>query len=163
MPVIGSVHNIASYDVHTWECGPILPGIWQLERYQRQRPRLTVLQHFNSVFRIQNRRLAFQKVSASTLHCSVPLCTVSLHHNMAVSFHSSPTDAVVWTEWMQKIWKDNFNQSKNTQVCHRHFQQTDIDCRAPVYLSWNGWSQEEVERLVAMWLIMDYVFVYLGD
>ncbi|XP_041953724.1 uncharacterized protein LOC121713279 [Alosa sapidissima] len=104
-----------------------------------------------SVFRIKERRLAFQRVRASALHCCVPLCTVSSRYNREVSFHVFPVDAAVRAEWMQKIRRDDFNPTKNTRVCSRHFKQADFNVTAgglrrlkkgavPVYFSWNGYE-----------------------
>uniref|UniRef100_A0A3Q1HZH2 THAP domain-containing protein 1 n=1 Tax=Acanthochromis polyacanthus TaxID=80966 RepID=A0A3Q1HZH2_9TELE len=94
-----------------------------------------------SVFRVQERRLAYQRVGASALHCCVPLCTVSSHYNSEVSFHSFPVDSVV----------DNFTPTKSTRVCCRHFKPDDFYVTAgglrklkkgviPLYFEWNGYE-----------------------
>ncbi|XP_055034355.1 uncharacterized protein [Paramisgurnus dabryanus] len=104
-----------------------------------------------SVFRIKERRLAFQRVTGSTLHCCVPLCTVSSNYNKVISFHAFPVDAAVRAKWMQNIRRDDFNPTQNTRVCSRHFKQTDLNVTAgglrrlkkgavPVYFSWNGYK-----------------------
>jgi hypothetical protein len=103
-------------------------------------------------FRIRVRRLAFQRVRASGLHCCVPLCTVSSRYNKKVSFHSFfPVDAAVRAEWKQGIRRDGFNPTKKTWVFSRHLKQTDFDVTTgglrrlekgavPVYFTWNGYK-----------------------
>lgn len=104
-----------------------------------------------SVFRIQERRLAFQRVRTSALHCCVPQCTNSSRYNKELSFHSFPVDLAVRAEWLRKIRRDNFNPTKNTRVCGRHFKGTDFVVTTgglrrlqkgsvPVLFSWNGYE-----------------------
>ncbi|KAM3613126.1 uncharacterized protein V6R79_020862 [Siganus canaliculatus] len=104
-----------------------------------------------SVFSVRERRLAYQRVGASALHCCVPLCTVSSCYNNEVSFHSFPIDSVVRTQWLQKIRRDNFTPTKSTRVCCRHFEPDDFYVTAaglrklkkgaiPLYFQWNGWE-----------------------
>uniref|UniRef100_A0A671UBM4 THAP-type domain-containing protein n=1 Tax=Sparus aurata TaxID=8175 RepID=A0A671UBM4_SPAAU len=68
-----------------------------------------------------------------------------------ISFHAFPVDGAVRAEWMQKIRRDDFNPTKNTRVCSRHFKQTDFSVTVgglrrlkkgtvPVYFSWNGYE-----------------------
>ncbi|KAK0155167.1 THAP domain-containing protein 2 [Merluccius polli] len=57
-----------------------------------------------SVFRVKERQLAYQKIS----------------------FHSFPLDSALRAEWMRTIRRDNFTPTKNTRVCSRHFNATDI-------------------------------------
>ena len=88
-------------------------------------------------FRIRVRRLAFQRVRASGLHCCVPLCTVSSRYNKKVSFHSFPVDAAVRAERKRRIRRDEFNPTKNTRVSSLHFKQTDVDVTASLlYVEW---------------------------
>ncbi|XP_063760850.1 uncharacterized protein LOC134878620 [Eleginops maclovinus] len=75
-----------------------------------------------SGFRVKEKRLAFQRVGKSALHCCVPFCTNSSRYNREISFHSFPIDAEVKTQWLNKIRRDNFSPTKNTRVCSRHFQ-----------------------------------------
>uniref|UniRef100_A0A3Q1GDW0 THAP-type domain-containing protein n=1 Tax=Acanthochromis polyacanthus TaxID=80966 RepID=A0A3Q1GDW0_9TELE len=55
----------------------------------------------------------------TTLMCSCYGCDMRL-------FHTFPIDVAVRAEWMQKIQRDHFNPTKNTQVCSRHFKKTDF-------------------------------------
>ncbi|XP_051802466.1 uncharacterized protein LOC127533431 [Acanthochromis polyacanthus] len=104
-----------------------------------------------SVFRVRERRLAYQRVGVSALHCCVPLCTVSSRYNSEVSFHSFPVDSVVRAQWLQKIRRDNFTPTKNTRVCCRHFKPDEFYVTAgglrklkkgaiPLYFEWNGYE-----------------------
>uniref|UniRef100_A0A667YBL2 THAP-type domain-containing protein n=1 Tax=Myripristis murdjan TaxID=586833 RepID=A0A667YBL2_9TELE len=67
------------------------------------------------------------------------LCAVSSHYNKEVSFHAFPVDAAIRAEWMQKIRRDDFNPTKNTRVCSRHFKRLKKGT-VPVYFSWNGYK-----------------------
>ena len=104
-----------------------------------------------SVFRVEGKRLVYQKVRSSGVNCCVPLCTVSSRHNTTVSFHSFPVDPVVRAEWELKIRRDDFSPSKHSRVCSRHFKQTDFQVTAkglrrlkkgtvPVLFAWNGYE-----------------------
>ena len=84
----------------------------QSGRQQRPRSITTAIFFTLSVFRIQERWLAFQRVTASALDCCVPLCTMSSRYNREVSFHAFPVDAAVRAEWMQQIRRDDFNPTK---------------------------------------------------
>uniref|UniRef100_A0A672FA09 THAP-type domain-containing protein n=1 Tax=Salarias fasciatus TaxID=181472 RepID=A0A672FA09_SALFA len=86
-----------------------------------------------------------------SLHCCVPLCTLLSRYNNEVSFHSFPMDSVVWTQWLQKIRRDNFTPAKSTRVCCRHFKLDDfyVTTRGlrklkkgpiPLYFEWNGYE-----------------------
>uniref|UniRef100_A0A8C9YC65 THAP domain-containing protein 1 n=1 Tax=Sander lucioperca TaxID=283035 RepID=A0A8C9YC65_SANLU len=79
--------------------------------------------------------------------CQFAPCTIW----QPLIFHVFPVDAAVRTEWMQKIRRDDFNPTKNTRVCSRHFKKTDFNVTArglrrlkkgavPVYFSWNGYK-----------------------
>ena len=101
-----------------------------------------------SVFKIKERRLAYQTVRKSSLHCCVPQCTNSSRYNKEISFHTFPVDAAIRAEWLRKIRRDRFTPTKNTPVCSRHFKETDIVVTAgglkrlhkgaiPVLFAWN--------------------------
>ncbi|KAK0146645.1 THAP domain-containing protein 2 [Merluccius polli] len=79
-----------------------------------------------SVFRVKERRLAYQTVRTSSLHCCVPQCTNYSRYNKEISFHSFPVDAAIRAEWLSKIRRDRFTPTKNTRVCSRHFKETDV-------------------------------------
>ncbi|KAK0155174.1 THAP domain-containing protein 2 [Merluccius polli] len=79
-----------------------------------------------SVFRVKERRLAYQTVRTSSLHCCVPQCTNSSRYNKEISFHSFPVDAAIRAEWLSKIRRDRFTPTKNTRVCSSHFKETDV-------------------------------------
>lgn len=104
-----------------------------------------------SINRIKERRLAFQQVRKSALHCCVPLCSNSSHYNSEISFHSFPVDTAVQAQWLIKICRDNFSPTKNTRVCSRHFQPGHFIVTAgglrrlqkgamPVLFSWNEYA-----------------------
>ncbi|KAK0134860.1 THAP domain-containing protein 2 [Merluccius polli] len=104
-----------------------------------------------SAFTIKERRLTFQRVRTSALHCCVPQCTNSSRYNKMISFHSFPVDPAVRAEWLRRIRRDNFSPTKNTRVCGRHFKNTDFVVTAggfrrlqkgsvPVLFSWNGFE-----------------------
>ncbi|XP_063734613.1 uncharacterized protein LOC134861367 [Eleginops maclovinus] len=104
-----------------------------------------------SVFTIKERRLTFQRVGTSALHCCVPQCTNSSRYNKLLSFHSFPVDPAVRAEWLRRIRRDNFSPTKHSKVCSRHFKSTDFVVTAgglrklqkgsvPVLFSWNGFE-----------------------
>lgn len=125
-----------------------------------------VLQRFNKdCFKIQGKRLACQKMRASALYRCVPLlCTFSWRYYKEVSFHPFPVDAVVWAEWMQKIWRETSTWPKNTQVCSRHIQQTDFNVTerggeedeegrpAGLFLLWVRTTYTQTRHLGTTWL-----------
>ncbi|KAF3844426.1 hypothetical protein F7725_007589 [Dissostichus mawsoni] len=101
-----------------------------------------------SGFRVKERRLAFQRVRKSALHCCVPLCTNSSRNNREISFHSFPIDA-----------EGQFQPHKNTCVCSRHFQPGDLLVTAgglkrlqkgatPVLFAWNNYELPTPRRNV---------------
>lgn len=79
-----------------------------------------------SVFCVKERRLAFQRVRKSALHCCVPKCTGSSRYNSTLSFHSFPIEPAVRAEWMRRIRRDNFSPTKHSRVCGRHFKVEDF-------------------------------------
>ncbi|XP_063767448.1 uncharacterized protein LOC134883163 [Eleginops maclovinus] len=79
-----------------------------------------------SGFWIKERRMSYQRVKKSALHCCVPLCTNSSRYNSTISFHSFPVDVSVRAEWMVKVQRDDFIPSKVTRVCSRHFIKDDF-------------------------------------
>lgn len=77
-----------------------------------------------SGFRVKERRLAYQRVNKTALHCCVPLCTNSLRYNSSLSFHSFPVD--VYARWMVRVQWDDLTPSKMSRVCSRHFKKEDF-------------------------------------
>ncbi|XP_022519890.2 uncharacterized protein LOC111190408 [Astyanax mexicanus] len=104
-----------------------------------------------SACRVKERRLTFQRVRKSALHCCVPLCTSSSRYNAEISFHKFPVDAAVRAKWLTKIRRDKFTPTVNTRVCGRHFQPGDFAVTAgglrrlqsgavPLLFSWNEYT-----------------------
>uniref|UniRef100_A0A8C5CIY1 THAP-type domain-containing protein n=1 Tax=Gadus morhua TaxID=8049 RepID=A0A8C5CIY1_GADMO len=79
-------------------------------------------------------------------------CSNSSKFNKGISFHSFPVDSALRAEWVRTIRRDDFNPTKNTRVCSRHFNATDIIVTAsglrrlqkgtfPVLFEWNGYER----------------------
>ncbi|KAK5924926.1 hypothetical protein CgunFtcFv8_017498 [Champsocephalus gunnari] len=109
--------------------------------------------------KVKERRLAFQRVRKSALHCCVPLCTNSSRYNREISFHSFPIEAEVKAQWLIKVRRDNFSPTKNTRVCSRHFRLGDLLVTAgglnrvqkgatPVLFAWNNYELPTPRRNV---------------
>ncbi|XP_013871776.1 uncharacterized protein LOC106523035 [Austrofundulus limnaeus] len=102
-------------------------------------------------FRLQS-RVRFKRRTAR--HCFVPFCSSSSRHNPTLSFHSFPSDSVLRAQWVAKIHRGNFTQSKHARVCGRHFLPGDFAVTAegqtklhkgavPVLFQWNHYKRPE--------------------
>uniref|UniRef100_A0A8B9HPG2 V-myb avian myeloblastosis viral oncogene homolog-like 2a n=2 Tax=Astyanax mexicanus TaxID=7994 RepID=A0A8B9HPG2_ASTMX len=104
-----------------------------------------------SALRFRKKRLSFQRVTKSALHCCVPHCSRSSRYNSLISFHRFPVDPELRARWVQQIRRDNFTPTDHTRVCCSHFQPGDFAVTAaglrrlqpgtvPLLFAWNQYS-----------------------
>jgi len=100
------------------------------------------------------RSFKFQRCEGTPAeHCCVPLCTTSAKFNLAVTFHTFPSDDQQRKKWIINTRRYNLAISHHTRVCSQRFvseevtEPTEVGGRRrlkpdaiPVLFPWNSYS-----------------------